>query len=181
MATSGMHLIYQRDKIIWRWTSNGKFTVSSAYECQFHGSMTFPAPVIWKASSDTKSNFFTWLIVHGQVLTVENMAKRNWQCIPTCSLCLCMKETTEHLLTKCNYTEAAWNIVAHKFNPPGYDLLRNEGGPLQWVQYLLWSGTTEQKKQKLGILFTFWWQVWKERNKWIFLIKKSPQLTICLP
>ncbi|GJN06929.1 hypothetical protein PR202_ga24706 [Eleusine coracana subsp. coracana] len=35
--------------------------------------------------------------------------KRNWPCNVNCSLCYCMPETTPHLLTECNFTEAVWN------------------------------------------------------------------------
>jgi hypothetical protein len=47
MASSRINLTYQNDKIIWGWTPDSKYTIASAYECQFHGSMTyFPAPII---------------------------------------------------------------------------------------------------------------------------------------
>jgi hypothetical protein len=170
MAISGVNLSHQIDKIFWRWTPYGKFSVPSVYECQFHGSMTFfPAPIIWKAASDARSSFFAWLTMHDKILTAKNMAKRNWECHPMCSLCLCMNESTNHLLTKCNYTEATCDVVATRFDLPLYNQMKNEGGPIQWVQFLLKTGTVRQKKQNLGVLFTtFWWFVWKERNKRFF-------------
>jgi hypothetical protein len=42
------------------------------------------------------------------------------------------------------------------------------GGPIQWVKQLFFGGTKKEKKRKLGILFTFWWMIWKERNSRIF-------------
>jgi hypothetical protein len=51
-ALSTMALTGQRDQIIWRWTSNGKYTAKYAYNCQFAGAMTtFPTKEIWKAHS----------------------------------------------------------------------------------------------------------------------------------
>jgi hypothetical protein len=66
----------------------------------------FPAKHIWKAQTEPRCKFFAWLVLHDQILTAQNMLKKNWACDYFCSLCLCMHETTDHLLTKCNYTEA---------------------------------------------------------------------------
>jgi hypothetical protein len=110
MPISAISLSDQKDKIIWKWTLNGKYTVASAYNCQFLGAMSnFHALVIWTATFDANSKFFVWLVLHKGVLTAENMAKRNWPCDPKCSFCLCLDETTEHILilSECNYTEAA--------------------------------------------------------------------------
>jgi hypothetical protein len=146
MAISAVNLSDQKDKIFWKWTSNAKYTVASAYNCQFLGAMpSFPAPVIWTASSDADSKFFVWLVLHNRVLTAENMAKRRWPCDPKCSFCLYIDETTEHILTKCNYMEAAWNILAEKLNLPNFSLLNASGGPLSWVLHLIQSGSKREK------------------------------------
>jgi hypothetical protein len=91
-----------------------------------------------------------------------------------CPLCFCINESTSHLLTKCNFAEATWNLFAPRFNLPSYVQMKNEGGSIQWVQSLLKSGTSRQKSKKLGELFTFWWYIWKERNKRIFENEESP-------
>jgi hypothetical protein len=67
------------------------------------------------------------------VLTAENMIKRNWPCDYYCSLCLCIHETTNHLLTRCNYTEAVWNEIAPRFQLPSYAFMPPAGGPVQWI------------------------------------------------
>lgn len=76
MGLADIHLSHEPDTMIWRWTSNGKYSVSSAYECQFRGSVAFfPATVIWRACAEPKCKFFAWLVVHNRILTVENMNK----------------------------------------------------------------------------------------------------------
>jgi hypothetical protein len=42
------------------------------------------------------------------------------------------------------------------------------GSYLEWVRILLATGSKKEKKIKLGILFMFWWQIWKERNNRVF-------------
>jgi hypothetical protein len=89
IALDSVELSEQKDTISWNWTKDGKFSVSSAYECQFLGAMSrFPTPMIWKATAEPRSKFFAWLVLHNKVLTTDNMSKRNWSCDPICSLLL---------------------------------------------------------------------------------------------
>jgi hypothetical protein len=81
MALEHIQLNQQNDGIRWRWMADGKFSVSSAYDCQFRGSISqFPATPVWKAQVEPKCRFFAWLVLHGKILTVDNMLKRNWDC-----------------------------------------------------------------------------------------------------
>jgi hypothetical protein len=78
MALSPISLNDKKDAITWRWTTNGQYSAASAYDCQFIGVMvTFPAPVIWKSSSEPKIKFFAWLVMHNMVLTADNLMKRD--------------------------------------------------------------------------------------------------------
>jgi hypothetical protein len=98
-------------------------------------------------------------------MTIDNMLKRNWECNPVCSLCLCFHETAEHLLVECNFSEAVWNSVASRFALPDYGIMITAGGPGSWVANLLRLGSKRQKRRKLVILFMMWWEIWKERNR----------------
>jgi hypothetical protein len=119
-----------------------------------------------------QEQFFAWLALHDRVLTTDNMIIKNWPCNPICSLCSCLNETIRHLLTECNYTKAAWNLVAAKFNLPGYTNLMLVGNTVRWVREITRSGSRREKKLKLGILITFWWMVWKERNRNFFEVEE---------
>lgn len=168
MALSGVQLRQEKDQIFWRWTSDGKYSVASAYECQFLGSMTnFPAIKIWQAQVEPKCRLFAWLVMHNRLLTADNMIKRNWDCNPICPLCLSAAETTTLLLTECNYIEPVWNNIAAHFLLPDYNAMKGAGRPQEWVRHLIQSGTKD-KEMKLGYLFAFWWAIWKERNRRIF-------------
>jgi hypothetical protein len=106
--------------------------------------------------------------MHDRGLTADNMSKKNWPCNEFCSLCFCIHETTSHLLIACNFTEAVWNLVANKFHLLELFGFSSSDGPVGWVSFLTSSGSTKQKRRKLGILFTFWWRIWKERNRRVF-------------
>jgi hypothetical protein len=47
MALANVSLSKEKDKITWKWTVDGQYTVASAYDCQFLGAMvTFPASIL---------------------------------------------------------------------------------------------------------------------------------------
>jgi hypothetical protein len=64
--------------------------------------------------------------------------------------------------------EAVWNFSAQQLGLPSYDVIVVEGGPIAWVRCLLKYGSRKEKRKKIGMLFTFWWFIWKARNNKIF-------------
>jgi hypothetical protein len=66
--------------------------------------------------------------------------------------------------------------VAPKFGLLGYDAISHTSNPKGWIRVLVGSGSAVDKKVKLGILITFWWLVWKERNRRIF---EARGLSVC--
>jgi hypothetical protein len=78
MALDTLQLNQEKDTIRWRWTTDGRFSVSSAYNCQFNGSISrFPTTLLWKVRVEPKCKFFAWLALQGIILTADNMMKRN--------------------------------------------------------------------------------------------------------
>lgn len=130
-------------------------------------------PNIWKARAEPKCKFLAWVLLHGKVPTAENLAKRNWPCNDVCPLCYCINETTTHLFTQCNFTETLWHKVADRFQLPDYHLLCAQDGPVQWVNRIIRPCNATEKKRRLEILFTTWWQIWKERNRRTFEHKEQ--------
>jgi hypothetical protein len=77
MALASVALSDQDDRITWRWTRDGKYTVSSAYDVQFRGAYArFPASRVWKCIADPKVKFFLRLVLHDKILTADNMLKK---------------------------------------------------------------------------------------------------------
>jgi hypothetical protein len=129
---------------------------------------TFPATPVREALIEPKCKFFAWLVLHGKILTADNTLKRNWACNHSCSLCLCMNETSDHLILGCNFSEAVWNVVAARFQLPGYHDLPIRQGPGACVTAIISTGSKKEKQQKLGANFLTWWMVRRERNRRIF-------------
>jgi hypothetical protein len=147
----------RKKTIIYRWTPNGKYSAASAYHCQFQGAMTtFPAVDVWKAKSEPKCKFFTWLVLHNRALTIDNMQKKNWPCDTTCFLFFYQQETSAHLLMHCIFSKALWDIVVHHHNLPAYGALCQFQEPREWVTYLINHSSRAEKHKRLGILFFVW-------------------------
>jgi hypothetical protein len=94
-----------------------------------------------KPFQNTNAIFFAWLMLHNRVLTADNMLRQNWPCDQLCSFCLCSMETTQDILCECNFVEAVWNLVAAKFNLLSYVVMRQTGGPINWFQKIMGSGS----------------------------------------
>jgi hypothetical protein len=177
---SSVTLTQDRDQVFWRWSANGWYSVGSAYECQFAGSMSyFLAMEIWRAKAEPKCKFFVWLAMHNKMLTTDNMVKKNWECNLICSFCFCLPETANHLLTQYNYTEVLWQSFATYHGLPSYDELVVEGGPVDWVRLFI-SSFSKTERKKFGLLFMFRWHVWKERNRRTFDNKELSVLSLMI-
>lgn len=163
------------DVITWKWTTDRKYIVASAYDCQFLRSMTFiPAQAVGKARTEPKCKFLAWLIIHDKTLMTDNMLKHNWPCNFSCPLCYCLPESNTYLFMQCNFTKVLWNKAVENYQLPGYQCLVAEDGPIRWVDRFRKFDPSMIRHTNLGILFTTWWQLWKERNCRIFKQKETP-------
>jgi hypothetical protein len=64
------------------------------------------------------------------------------------------------------------------FNLLAFQVLSARGRPTEWFHYMRSSGTDKEKRKKGRILFTSWWQIWKERNRRIFDHKEASVLQV---
>ena len=111
-VVQGVHFSDVPDLITWKWTENGLYSSKSAYEVQFSGSYcTFNAQAIWKAKTEGKHRFFTWLLVQGKIQTADNLIMKGIQCDPICSLCHQDSETASHLCLHCSFAQQVWSLV----------------------------------------------------------------------
>jgi hypothetical protein len=111
---SEVQLTDREDEITWRWTANGGYTAKSAYNVQLIGSYSnFDASAIWKAKTEGKHRFFTWLLVQQKILTADQLIARNWACNPICSLCDQVQESAQHLCLSCVYAQEVRFLVSH--------------------------------------------------------------------
>jgi hypothetical protein len=142
---------------------------ASAYETQFIGAFPlFRASTIWQAKSKPKCRFFAWLAIQNKAPTADNLLKKNWSCNPNCPLCYCMPETSQHLFTECNLTEAVWDKLAQQLQLNSALKPFQKGDVHGWLQAVLRAGSKKEQHIFAGVILFFWWSIWKKRNQMIF-------------
>jgi hypothetical protein len=79
-----------------------------------------------------------------------------------------MPETNQYLLTECNFTEAVWDKLAQHLQLHPALKPFQKGDVHGWLQVVMRAGSKKQQRIFAGIIFFFWWNIWKERNRRIF-------------
>jgi len=152
------------DKILWKHSKDGVFSVNNAYKRGLQGMTGGPKynwNYFWKSDIPTKVKCFTWLVIKRACLTEEVLQKKGKQLVPRCFLCNLTGETNNHLFLHCKFTAQIWNlflnITSMNWTMPEHtsDLLSC------WIRR---GGSKSQKRWWKLIPSCVWWSVWKERN-----------------
>ena len=167
-AVQEVEFSVEPDQISWKWTANGLYSSKSAYEIQFVGSYcNFNTQAIWKAKTEGKHQFFTWLFDQGRIQTADILLPKGVVCNPICCLCDQEQETAAHLCLHCCFAqEVRWRV--HLWSDglistpaPGVDVA-------EWWNSSLREANAENRSRVAAILMYTAWNVWNERNRRIF-------------
>jgi zinc-binding in reverse transcriptase len=103
------------DIFVWRWSSNGIFSVHSLYTWLYFGGVpNHDFDALWSTNMSLKINFFVWLVRNKKVLTKMNLAKQCWNGCTQCVFCD-MDESVDHLFVSCPFINSIWQWIA-QFN-----------------------------------------------------------------
>ena len=75
------------DKLVWKLTESGIFTMKSMYVDLMNGHTIFLRKYLWKLKIPLKIIFFLWFLHRKVLLTKDNLAKRNWNGCKKCCFC----------------------------------------------------------------------------------------------
>lgn len=104
------------DKLIWKWSLDGMFSVKSAYgqwETMMHQNNTLLGS-IWKNLAPLKVEIFAWKAIKGKILTRSVLLTRNVLTgihLGLCPLCLSHLETPNHLMLHCRFSWTIWSLI----------------------------------------------------------------------
>ncbi|KAG9444848.1 hypothetical protein H6P81_016188 [Aristolochia fimbriata] len=97
------------DSLIWSPSTDGYFTVASAYNALLPSSVAHVSRRAWQLRTPPKVQFFIWSALHGKILTRDVLARRSQQLNSLiCPLFNAWMETADHLLLSCEYTWKIW-------------------------------------------------------------------------
>jgi hypothetical protein len=158
------------DKITWKFSKDGNYSSSSAYNMQFLGqtSSTMPS-LVWKPWAPPKCKIFSWLILQNRVWTADRLERRGWQNCGQCKLCNQVQETAAHLFFKCRFTKRIWSSLKAWLGLNAIDPLEwDSWGSVKdwWVHVIHKRGANRKALTSLAMLVS--WEIWLERNARVF-------------
>jgi hypothetical protein len=117
MQLSRVQLSADEDSIRWRFTADDQYSTNSAYAVQFIGAIRDGQwSRVWQAKVENKCKLFMWLLLQIKLPTADRVLKYNGEANPICTLCRTNAEKHLHMVAKCSYTQAVWQLIASWFN-----------------------------------------------------------------
>jgi hypothetical protein len=155
-------LSHSNDKILWRWSTKGQFSVHSLYTWLDYGGIpNFDFKSIWSAHMPLKIKIFVWLLKQNRILTKDNLCKKGWNGDKSCVFCQ-EEETVNHLFLHCQFVRCLWNWIA---NYNGFTFGCATIAELWDIDgYIPMKDPNVVEMIRGAVL----WCVWLERNRLIF-------------
>ncbi|GLT63476.1 hypothetical protein SLA2020_360390 [Shorea laevis] len=164
----------EEDSFIWNSSSNGNFSMKSAYYMakNIQWSHGDDWSWIWKVSTIPKIQYFLWLLMHGRLLTLDTLAQ--WGVVQNsgCPRCSNGPETLNHLFRECQYASLFWDSITPY----------SSTSHIQNLDFRSWIKTNVCWKNSNNIPST-WptvfsyaiWSIWYSRNQ---LVHDRRQISI---
>ena len=153
---------------------NGKFSMTKAY-----ATLTLPRkPLVdlewlWKGTTSPKIKFFLWLLWWDRLPTKKLLHQRHIAPSNLCPLCLEEIESSFHIVRNCRIAKAVWQISPLSHLP--CQLSHHD-----WMYHHL-KHKDHHSHTLTSYLFPFLcWELWTQRNKFIFENIPVPQPNITL-
>jgi hypothetical protein len=154
------------DSLLWRWTSDGVYSLKSAYGAFFGGRTRATASSqIWRSRAPYGCKFFAWIVSRDQCWTADRLERRMLPHPAACPLCNQAPETLQHLLLGCVVAQEIWVWALNLWE-------RMPWLPLADAKILHWwtSRPCPQVTQRdlwTSIILLFWC-IWRHRNDVVF-------------
>jgi hypothetical protein len=156
------------DRFVWRWSLDGRYSVSSTYRAFFHGSASLlGAKELWAVRAPPRVKLFFWLALHKRLWTAERHKCHGLQDGDECTLCAQETETIGHLVLGCTFAKQVWFALLH---PLRLDTLMPDAGDeiASWWLHQRSRIASADRKVFDSLLFLVASCLWKERNVRVF-------------
>eukprot|EP00253_Pinus_taeda_P035640 PITA_35640 len=163
------------DKFVWD-PNGGSYTVKEGYRALQNASAINNWPLhkaAWRTECLPKVKLFNWTLLHGKILTAENLRKKGIHGPSICCMCREAEESSNHLFIECPFARSCWNLIT---SPLITGDLPNQITLLQksWEKSFPQSNKSKNLAKRMwnSIPSNLCWQIWIARNKCIFNNKK---------
>ncbi|KAF9608715.1 hypothetical protein IFM89_010847 [Coptis chinensis] len=107
----------REDSRVWRQSTDGLFTVGSAYVAIRKRANVLPwAKFLWLAEMLPRTLGTGWKILHSAMHTDEKLRGKNFKMASRCCICTVAEETQDHILFECSFAQRCWELIAHKMH-----------------------------------------------------------------
>ena len=167
--SSFMDLLYStpiqgagEDKLIWGNPDSKALTVKQYYRSLSSPSIrSFPWRCVWKSKVPPRVAFFSWTVMLGKILTIDNLRKCGLILVDWCCLCKESGESLDRLLLHCKVARELWDLVLGLFG-------------VHWIMprtvfdiFSTWQGPFGSRSNTLvwrAVPHCVIWCLWRERN-----------------
>ena len=156
-----VQLSQQPDKLRWKLTRTGEFTIKSMYLDVINSSPIPSSKYVWKVNIPLKIKVFMWFVHKQVILTKDNLVKRNWTGSTRCSFCD-RDETIKHLLLDCPLAKVLWRMVQIAFNITPLNSISTLFG--MWLIAIEFEMARHIRVGVCALL----WAIWNCRNDLVF-------------
>ena len=160
------------DSVIWAWTSNGKFSVRSAYgvaqsclkegptrsdlgSCSDNTKMKAIWKMVWRLDCPNKIKHFMWRACKNILPTRNRLKGKGISCEDCCALCGC-SETSGHILWDCKLAKEVW--CGTKIKLPALP------EPVPEFLNLVWEAMDSHPNTNWVLFAVTAWSLWNNRN-----------------
>jgi hypothetical protein len=164
------------DRFVWKWSSDGRYSASSAYRVFFHGSASMlGARELWRTRASPKVKFFCWLALHKRLWTVACRKRHGLQVNDDCALCGQSAKTVDHLLLGCVFTRQLWHALLASLGLETLVPEAEENIAHWWLaKRLVLDIASRPIFDSVFLLIA--WNTWKHRNGIVFVSGASPDV-----
>ncbi|CAL1408340.1 unnamed protein product [Linum trigynum] len=169
----------EQDRLVWRHSEDGRYTVKSGYRRWLAGFMQEKGirpsgdaklwKAIWTMRVPPKVRHFMWKFARAILPTGVKAAGRNPRWSDGCPFCS-QTETQYHLFLECSWSCRVWRGTV-------WERVFTEHGDtcsMKWVEKVLKKESSDVVESWVMLL----WAVWKERNAQLFNGLKWPEQEI---
>jgi len=180
-ALTGLALVHMRLTNKWGWGKTGIYNARHGFASLQPQQASSHTASVWKQVWDPlglpKINFFTWVLMHGKVLTSDNLSKRDIHRPHRCSLCCKAQETMEHVFVDFSFAQEVWDCILQGLNVSTPSQVKVANLFSTWrmhYPHMTQRKTTWNRIWKVVPKYVCW-KIWLARNDQIFnSIPNSP-------
>ncbi|CAL1407041.1 unnamed protein product [Linum trigynum] len=156
------------DSLLWRPTSNGRFSTKSAYH------LMMPSPqggdhklwkMLWNLPVPERIRCFMWLLVLGKISSNEAHCQRHLTTESDCYRCAGRVETILHIFRECPPATYFWTRVVASSDQPAFSSMSTQ----TWLRKNILSEDTSITGIPWNAFYSIAvWLLWKNRNDGTF-------------